>query len=434
MATVIPIDIPDNTESLHNIGNFIMNYQPYQNAFVNALVNRIGRVLITSKMWNNPWSVFKKGRMEFGETVEEIFVNIAKPHSYDPATAEKKFMKRELPDVRAAFHSMNFQKFYKVTISNDQLRQAFLSYSGITDLIARIVDSLYTGMQYDEFVTMKYMLSREALNGGIYVETSPDPETDITGVVQGFRTNAELLGFLSDRYNRAGVMNSTPISDIYIIISAAMLAKIDVEVLAAAFNMSKADFMGRVITIDDFAYQDSARLAELFGDDENYEPFTPTQLQSLGKINAIMTDRDYWMVFDNFENFTQNYNGEGLYWQYWYHTWKTFSVSPFANAIVYTSEDSEITTVTVTPTQANVAQGSDLVLTATVAGSGLYGKTVTWSMESDDDLASGTTIDGFSGRLHIARDEEVGNTITVIATADNETTTGRATITVTAAQ
>ena len=38
-------------------------------------------------------------------------------------------------DVRAAFHTMNYQKFYKATISNDQLRQAFLSWQGITDLI-----------------------------------------------------------------------------------------------------------------------------------------------------------------------------------------------------------------------------------------------------------------------------------------------------------
>ena len=63
---VIPIDIPDNTESLHNLGEWIMSYQPRQNAFLNALVNRIGRVIITSRFWTNPWSVFKKGYLEIG--------------------------------------------------------------------------------------------------------------------------------------------------------------------------------------------------------------------------------------------------------------------------------------------------------------------------------------------------------------------------------
>ena len=98
------------------------------------------------------------GYTEIGETIEEIFVNIAKPYEYDVAEAETKVFKREIPDVRAAFHTMNFQKYYKVTVSQDQLRQAFLSWQGITDLIAKIVDSLYTAMEKDEYVTMKYMI------------------------------------------------------------------------------------------------------------------------------------------------------------------------------------------------------------------------------------------------------------------------------------
>lgn len=111
------VRVPDDTRSIHDIGNYILSYQAYQNAFLTALVNRIGRVLVTSRMWQNPWAVFKKGKLEYGETVEEIFANIAKPHSFDPSKAEKEVFKREIPDVRAAFHSMNFQKFYKVTIT-----------------------------------------------------------------------------------------------------------------------------------------------------------------------------------------------------------------------------------------------------------------------------------------------------------------------------
>ena len=106
-----PIRIYDDTRSLHAIGDYIMNYEAYQNAFVNALVNRIAMTLVTSRMWSNPWSMFKQGYMEFGETVEEVFANIAKPQSYDPAIAEKEIFKREIPDVRAAFHTMNYQKF-----------------------------------------------------------------------------------------------------------------------------------------------------------------------------------------------------------------------------------------------------------------------------------------------------------------------------------
>ena len=101
-----------SAQSIREIGAIIMQYPTLQNEFLSALVNRIGMVLITSKMYTNPWTVFKRGYLEFGETIEEIFVNIAKPFQYDPATAENKVFQREIPDVRAAFHTLNYQKFY----------------------------------------------------------------------------------------------------------------------------------------------------------------------------------------------------------------------------------------------------------------------------------------------------------------------------------
>lgn len=431
---IIPIDIPDNTESLHNIGEFIMSYQPYQNAFLNALVNRIGRTIITSKMWNNPWSRFKKGYLEFGETVEEIFVNIAKPHGFDPEKAESEIFKRELPDVRAAFHTMNFQKYYKVTISNDQLRQAFLSWQGITDLIAKIVDSLYTGMEKDEYLVMKYMLAREALNGGMYEVVTPDYEgaaANPKAVIAAYREYTNNLTILKSEYNRAHVETHTPANKQVIIVPNHAESVLGVEVLAAAFNMSQVDYIGNRVMVDEFSFSasDTARLALLFEDDKTYKPLTQDEVAALAKISAIKVDEDWWMVFDNFENFTQNYNGQGLYWQYWYHTWKTFSVSPYANAIVFTSQASDITGVTVSPASANVAQGSDLMLTATVNGTGLIDKTVVWSIEGQ--LKSGTTIDPQSGRLHIAKDETASTEITVTATAVDGTE-GTSTITVVA--
>ncbi|PWM70759.1 MAG: hypothetical protein DBX59_10120 [Bacillota bacterium] len=422
------ISVPDNTEALHAIGEYVMQYEAMQNAYLTALVNRIGMTIITSKMWDNPWSVFKKGRLEFGETVEEIFVNLAKPHSFDPATAEKEVYKREIPDVRAAFHSMDFQKFYKVTISNDQLRQSFLSWNGITELIAKIVDSLYTGMRYDEYVTMKYMICREMLNGGFYNEETAaltkDTASDVMTSVRGL---VGQLDFMSSKYNRSGVMTHTPREDLYVIISAANRALIDVDVLAVAFNMDKTDFLGHLIEVDSFDEHDELRLTELFGDDENFKVFTDTEKTALGAVIAAMVDKDWWMVFDVFDTFTQNYNGQGLYWQYFYHVWRIFSASPFANAICVSSNASTVTAVAVTPAEANVTQGANLQMTAAVTGTGLYDKQITWA--ASGQVSSETNIDPMSGVLHVGKDETAGSEITVTATAVNGTE-GTATITV----
>lgn len=426
-----PVRVPDDTRSLHAIGDFIMSYQPYQNAFLNAIVNRIGLTIITSKMWNNPWSVFKRGYMEFGETVEEIFVNLAEPHSFDPSTASKEIFKREIPDIRAAFHTMNFQKFYKATIQNDQLRQAFLSWQGITDLIAKIVDAMYTGMNYDEYVVMKYMVARSILNGDVAYKAIPSVFSTADDIVYGARTISTEMTFLKTDYNRAGVYNSTLRDDQFIILSADMEAMVDVGVLARAFNMEYADFLGHVIVVDSFTDHDTARLAQLFGNDSNYTAFSSGDITALGNVAAIIVDREWWMVFDNFQNFTQNYNGEGLYWQYWYHTWKTFSISPYANACAIVSSVGSITSVTVSPSTATIAPGGSATFAAAVVKSGLVSDAVIWSITKQ--TSADTHIDPSTGTLVLGADEtgDASHYITVTATSVADSTAyGTATVTV----
>lgn len=426
----IPEADPISQASVRQIGGIIMNYPALQNEFLNALMNRIGRVLITSKMFYNPWSGLKKGLLEFGETVEEIFVNIAKPFQFDPAVAETDVFKREIPDVRAAFHILNYQKFYKATISNDQLRQAFLSWQGITDLIAKIVDSMYTGANYDEFLTMKYMLARNILQGRMNVtEIAPVTAENAKTIVSTIKGVSNVWEFPSTNYNLSGVTTQTEKRDQILLINAKFDALMDVEVLAAAFNMEKAEFMGNRVLVDSFGSLDTARLDILFKDDPNYVPISTAELQALDAIPVVMVDRDWFMIFDNFYNFTENYNGQGLYWNYFYHTWKTFSVSPFANNTIYVGGAPTVTSVTVTPATATVVKGQSLKMSANVVTTNFAPKSVVWTVTGGADAA--TTIDIY-GNLHVS-ENETATTLTVTATSTfDDTKTGTATITVSA--
>lgn len=403
----------NSTTSIRNIGNVIMQYQPLQNEFLSALVNRIGRVIITSKLYDNPWSFVKKGLLEFGETVEEIFVNIAKPHSFNPSVAESEVFKREIPDVRAAFHTMNYRKFYKSTVSNDQLRQAFLSWNGITDLIAKIVDAMYTGANYDEFLTMKYLIFKMATAGKIHSVGVDTTAANLKETVATIKANSNLLTFLSPSYNMAGVQTFTLRDDQFIFLNSKFDATVDVEVLAAAFNMDRAEFYGHRVLVDSFGALDTARLDELFADDPNYTTPLAGELEAMDDVVAVVVDRDWFMCFDNFYEFTENYNGQGLYWNYFYHVWKTFSVSPFANAILYTSDAPAVTAVTVNPTAVTVAKGDSQQFTASVSTSGFAPQTVTWSVSGSSPVTS--TIDA-KGLLHVP-ESEANTTLTVTATS-----------------
>lgn len=417
----------DTTASIRQIGGIMMEYQPLQNEFLTALYNRIGRVIISSKMYWNPWSPFKKGLMEMGETVEEVFVNIAKAHTFNPEKAETDWMKRQIPDVRAAFHTMNYQKFYKATISNDQLRQAFLSWQGITDLIAKIVDSMYTAHNLDEFNVMKYMLARNILNGQLYPWTVPVVTKDsASDVVTEIKAISNELVYDKPFYNLNGVYTHSEKNNQYIITTARFDAIMDVNVLASAFNMDKVEFMGHRVQIDGFDQIDETRMAELFADDPaaGYIPLTDDEKAALKAVPAVLIDRDYFMIFDNLYKFTEDYNGEGLYWQYWYHAWKTFSSSPFANAVIFVPGTPAVNSITLSPATATVNKGNMLQLNAVVDTTGFAPKTVIWSVNSELSTISQ------NGLLKVGADETAA-TLTVTATSTyDETKTGTATITI----
>lgn len=421
-----PPVIADTSESVKALGDYIFTYSARQNAFLNALVNRIGYVLITSKLYDNPLRQFKKGILEFGEKIEEIFVDLAKPFQFDPEKAETDIFKREIPDVKAAYHTLNFQKFYKVTISNDELRQAFLSWQGIDNLIARIVDTLYTSLNYDEYLVTKYMIAINALNGHMATTTiAALDKANADDFSIEARSVSNLLVEMSTKYNYAGVHTYTNKDDQYLFLTARGSAVIDVGSLAVAFNMDKAEFMGHTVVINSFSDIDSDRLALLFASDPNYRPLTDDEVGQLDKIGAVLVDRDWFMIFDHYINMTEQYNGEGLYWNYWLHAWRTFSVSPFANAVVFTMETPVVNSVTVSPATATATKGQQVQLNAVVDASGFANKAVTWSSSSELTTVSPSGLVTIGGT-------ETASTVTITATSvfDN-TKSGSSVITVT---
>lgn len=421
----VPLATP-NADSIREIGAVIMDNPQLQNEFLSALVNRIGRVLITSKMYENPWSMFKKGLLEFGETIEEIFVNIAKPYQFDPAVAESNLFKREIPDVRSAFHIMNYQKYYKTTIQNDQLRQAFLSWQGITDLIAKIVDSMYTGANYDEFQTMKYMLAKHVLDGRMYPVTIPTvSDTNMKTIVSTIKGVSNNYEFMSSKYNLAGVQNYSMKADQYLLINSKFDATMDVEVLASAFNVDKAEFAGKRVLVDSFGSLDIDRLNILFAGDPTYTEISETDLEALDAIPCILVDKDWFMIFDNYFNFTEQYNGEGLYWNYWYHVWKTFSVSPFANNALFIPGAPKVTSVTVSPATATVKAGQNIALSAVVQTEYFAPQSVEWTSDKDNITVNK------SGVVTVGAGVVTGTQITITATSTYDSKkSGTSTITV----
>lgn len=328
------VPVVTKASEVPKVGEIIYGTPTYANQFLNALVNRIAMVRVQSATFNNPYSRLKKGYLEFGETIEEIFVGIAKAVDYSADKAKDREFKRTMPDVRSVFHTMNWRVMYPVTIQDEDLRMAFLSIDGVTDLISKIVEQVYTGAEYDEFLLFKYLLIKAISHGKmkpIGIGTGADLKTS---AVQ-FRGISNALQFMSTEFNEAGVRTTTPKDRQVIFMDSFFNAQYDVEVLASAFNMDKANFMGSLFLIDNLTTFDNERFEIIRENSDGLEEITAEELSLLANVKAVTVDENWFQVYDNLNKFTEKYIASGLYWNYFYHTWKTVSYSPFANATVF---------------------------------------------------------------------------------------------------
>ena len=319
----VPTATSDNIAQLGNI-LFNQSYQPMLNEFVSNLINRIGFTMISNKVFNNPLAIFRKGSVPLGTDIQDLFTNPAEAQNYEYSdSAMAKLLTITDPDTKAAYYRRNRQDLYTVTVSREGLQGAFVSWDKFEDYISSLVNSLYSGDYIDEFKYTKQLIDGAYNNGKAIIEVVDVPESESTdkAFVKKVRSLFSKMKFPSTQYNAYSKMSGdtekpvttwTDEDRIVVLIKADVLAEIDVEVLAAAFNMDKAKFMGRVIEVDNF------------GSDE---------------IQAVICDEAFLQIYQNQFRFDEFYNARTMSWNFYLHAWDTFAISPFANAVILASED-----------------------------------------------------------------------------------------------
>lgn len=309
--------VPEATASnLLDVGNPILKYEAVANEFVGALINKIVIQLIDRQMWRNPLGILKRGEMPLGTDIEDVHVNPAEAERFDGGeTGMADLLKMHRPDVASVYYRLNRQDKYVVTIGNDQLRGAFTAWSKMEDFIGAIVDSLYNGNTIDEFKYTKQLVSGALAAGKIITQTVVNPVDEATGkqfmkILRGLSMN---FTFPSTAYNSyAQISGNAPrvsfadIEDQIIIIRGDVASAVGVDVLSTLFNLSYGDYLARQIVVDNFA------------DD---------------KTLAVVADKRAFIIMEQLRKFTTFYNGSALSWQYYYHAWDLFAMSPFRNCV-----------------------------------------------------------------------------------------------------
>lgn len=424
-------DVPkiDKEEDIPKVGEILFGNPTHANEFINALVNRIALVRVQSATFNNPYKHLKKGYLEFGESVEDIFVGIIKAVKYDPEKGSSREFKRTLPNVQSVFHLTNWRVMYPITIEKQALKRAFRSADGVTNLISSIIGQVYQSAEYDEYLLFKYLLIKAVSHGKLYAQ--PVNTNDMNSVAVNFRGKSNLLPIdMTGRFNELHVQNNTPIERQCIFMDADFNAKFDVEVLASAFNMNKAEFIGKLHLIDDFSSFDNKRFEAIREESTELEEVTTDELDLMKNVKAILVDEAWFQVYDNLFEFAETQVGSGLYWNYWLHAWKTVSYSPFANAIVFVDTGAAIDkpeSITVEITGKETSEvGTIFTLivqdkTATLAPNALN------FVQSEALTKAGIAVQKY-GAIVIPSSQDTTE-ITIVADLDGSTYTGATTIT-----
>lgn len=414
------IDIAESFDDVKAIGATVMAYPGFQNEFLDCLVNKIASTYVMAKMFTNPLAMFKKGELNLGETVELIFNDIIKARQYNIETAENEVFKRGDANALTAYVSINSKIFYKATVEPNQLAHAFITETGFYALIENITAQLVNSASQDEFMAMKYLVVKQLLDGKFKVVEIPQVnKTNMDDIITAIKTVSNEIEFPSTgvNYNYAGVHTFSTKDDQYLIMSSAFDASMDVNALAAAFNMEKKEFLGHRVRIDSFGAIDVDRLNAMFEGVVGYEAPTPEVLAAMASVPAILIDRDWFFILNqNLQNGVDTLqNPEGMYRNYWRHIWTAYNTNPFAIAVAFIPGAPAVKSITLSPSTLTVSNGQTAQLTVKVDTDNYAPTDVVFTSNSEY-----VDVD-YRGRIYVHSDAPASTTATITATSTFDT-------------
>ena len=318
--------VPVATQTnISTIGRVMETYDVVYNEFVDALMHRIGKTLVTTALFTNKLAKFKSGTVISGQDVEDIFVNAFKKAegAYDPeggmgADGIHPFKRRDYEETKGYYYRMNRRDKYVCTIYRDDVVRAFNSLTALASFISAQFNSMYTGAEFDEYEHMKKILS-DGIKADHFFTYMVKPiggegasDADIQSACKAFvRTVKKAISdvsYPSTLYNSAGVKTKTDKSNLVLFINKDIPPHLDVDLYSLIFGVNYAQLGVEVVEVDNF------------GDDTS-------------GTYALLVDKDFFKVYDVKNQMTQLENPDGLYTNYWLHIWQILSYRKFATAV-----------------------------------------------------------------------------------------------------
>ncbi|MBQ5473938.1 MAG: hypothetical protein IIT65_04405, partial [Lachnospiraceae bacterium] len=295
-----------------------------RNKFIQSLVNRIAYTKFQMDYFENPLRELANDELPLGAIGQDIYVNPAHARIYNIDDFAGLLAKYEA-DVKVEYNELNYDVQYPVTIIRKELEKAFTTWGDFESFLMGISQSLYNGAYIDDYNYTRKLITNAYLNNNVQMETysfsnpAAPTEAELKGLISKLRELYLNFQAPSTDYNAWGKVGgygkkivswSNP-RDIVVFLSNKLASVIDVNVLASAFNIDKADLMGRIYYVPDFDQKDEDGNVVVDG----------------SSIYAFICDRRWFKIRDKAMFMDEFYNANNRSWQQYLNVIKSFNYS-----------------------------------------------------------------------------------------------------------
>ena len=323
--------VPVVTDST-TIGEFGLPILDAQNVNVmNDFVSLLKKVVFTAvynRTFNNPLAQLEGERMPLGNFIEDAYINPAKARGFNVNDFAGLLQKYEA-EVAVQYLAVNSDLQYQVTLTREKIRNAFTSWSDLENLISGYVNSLYNGAYITRYNQAKGLVTAAYTGNNIQYETVSAVTSQQTAeaLIKKMRAAYSKMQIPSTRYNawnkvkggKLTLKTWTAPEDIVFLISADVEASVDVDVLSKAFNLTRAEFLGKAIVVDDFNQYNEDGTIAVDG----------------SAIQAMICDRAWFKIKTQDFAMDEFYNANNRTWQYYLNDVRMCNYSLFANAVAF---------------------------------------------------------------------------------------------------
>ena len=333
----------------------LFSYSILKNSFISALINKIFMTRFWSKAWENPLKMFVDSNITYGYTIEDLYVEAAdavdySAHFENGSSECDDIFKLVDNKVYANYLSINFEKKFKTSIKDFDLRRAFTSEYGLGDMIGQLMTKNIRGLYRLEYNLLKDMLTKY-LKGlsqkDVGMGSSDTPTqfiqdsqvTKVTGattkeLIENLLLNIRIYGeqfeFESDKYNSAKVMQFSPMSDTVIVTTPQVYGHID-NYLAKTYNEDRVKILNKIILIDSLPDVNVIKSGDNGG--TSYTTDKPI---------ALLMDSKLLQLKPSLLEMREIENPNALAKNYFLHFHGLVGIVPFLNCKVFTATEQQL--------------------------------------------------------------------------------------------